>query len=112
MDPHILIALVSGLLNMALSIIVPCLIKKSEQPFLQDVKKIFELNQQVIITSSVIIVLTVYLALKITPDLNMSINSMGLNFSPSYESEFSRTPIIVTRELPPQLLNLVKLMHK
>ena len=111
MDPHIFIALVGGLLNMALSITVPCLIKKTEQPFLQDVKKVFEVNRQVIITSSLIVALTIYLALKIAPELGMSMNDMGLNLDTSSGSDFNRVPIIVSREMPPQLSNLLRLMQ-
>ncbi len=111
MDPHILIALVGGLLNMVLSVTVPCLIKKSELPFLQDIKKIFEVNRQVIITSSLIIVLTIYIALKITPEVSVSMSDMGLNLNTSLGSDLSNPPIIVTRELPPQLVNLLRLMQ-
>ena len=46
MDSHIFIALVGGLVNMALSVTVPCLVKKTNQPFLNDVKKIFELKEK------------------------------------------------------------------
>ena len=111
MDPHILIALVGGLLNMTLSVTVPCLIKKTEQPFLQDVKKVFEVNRQVIVTSSLIVALTIYLALKIAPELGMSMSDAGLNLESSSNSEFNRMPIIVSREIPPQLANLLKLMQ-
>jgi|LauGreDrversion4_2_1035121.scaffolds.fasta_scaffold63701_4 hypothetical protein len=111
MDPHIFVALVGGLLNMALSVTVPCLVKKTQQPFLQDVKKVFEVNRQVIITSSLIVALTIYLALKIAPELNLSLNEMGLNLDTSSGSEFGRVPIIVTREFPPQLSNLIRLMQ-
>ena len=111
MDSHIFIALVGGLLNMALSVTVPCLVKKSEQPFLQDVKKVFEVNRQVILTSSLIVVLTIYLALKIAPELGMTMSEMGLNLDTSSGSEYARVPIIVTREVPPQLSNLLKLMQ-
>jgi hypothetical protein len=111
MDPHIFVALVGGLLNMALSVTVPCLVKKTEQPFLQDVKKVFEVNRQVIITSSLIVALTIYLALKIAPELGLSMSEMGLNLDTSSGSDFARVPVIVSRELPPQLSNLIRLMQ-
>ena len=111
MDSHIIVALVGGLLNMALSVTVPCLVKKTEQPFLQDVKKVFEVNRQVIITSSLIVALTIYLALKITPELELSMGEMGLNLDTSSGSDFGRVPVIVARQLPPQLSNLLKLMQ-
>jgi hypothetical protein len=113
MDPHIFVALVGGLLNMALSVTVPCLVKKTQQPFLQDVKKVFEVNRQVIITSSLIVALTIYLALKLAPELGLSLNEVGLNLDTSSGSDFgsTRLPLIVTRELPPQLSNLMRLMQ-
>ncbi len=112
MDSHIFVALVGGLLNMALSVTVPCLVKKSEQPFLQEVKKVFEVNRQVIITSSLIVMLTIYLALKIAPELGLTMSEMGLNLvDTSSGSDFVRAPVIVTREMPPQLTNLLRLMQ-
>ena len=116
MDPHIFIALVGALLNMALSVTVPCLVKKTNQPFLNDVKKVFEVNRQVIITSSIIVALTIYLALKIAPELNSSMNDLtGLNLDTSSGSEFIRTPIIISRdvpqEIPGQLKHLLRLMQ-
>lgn len=116
MDPHIFIALVGALLNMVLSVTVPCLVKKTDQPFLNDVKKIFEVNRQVILTSSLIVALTIYLALKIAPELNPSMTELtGLNLDTSSGSEFLRTPMIITREIPQemptQLKNLLRLMQ-
>lgn len=111
MDPHILIALVGGLLHMVLSVIVPCLFKKTDQPFLKDIKKIFELNRQVIITSSLIVVLTIYLALKITPELGLSMNDLNLSLDTLSGSEFNKMPSIQVRDVPPQLANLLKLMN-
>lgn len=113
MDPHIFIALVGALLNMALSVTVPCLVKKTNQPFLNDVKKVFELNRQVIITSSIIVALTIYLALKIAPEFNSSMNELtGINFDTSSRSEFVRTPLIYnSQEVPMQLTNLLRLMQ-
>ena len=97
---------------MALSVTVPCLVKKTEQPFLQDVKRIFELNRQVIITSSVIVALTIYLALKIAPELGMTMNDMGLNLDTTSGSDFNRIPVIVSsKDFPPQFTNLLRLMQ-
>jgi hypothetical protein len=114
MDAHIFIALVGALLNMGLSVTVPCLIKKTEQPFLTQVKKVFETNRQVILTSSLIVAITIYLALKVAPEIQSSFSSLtGIDLESSQSvSEFNRPPMIVTQmeELPPQLRNLVRLM--
>jgi phosphotransferase system glucose/maltose/N-acetylglucosamine-specific IIC component len=129
MDQHILIALVGAILNMILSSIVPCLIKKTEQPFLTQVKKVFETNRQVILTSSLIVAVTIYLALKVTPEVNETLSDMfdlNLNTSlgpsdimslgtsdvmSSRPFDFTRMPMVVSvNQLPAQLRNLVKLM--
>jgi hypothetical protein len=109
MDSHIFIALVGGLVNMALSVTVPCLVKKTNQPFLNDVKKVFELNRQVIITSSLIVALTIYIALKIAPDFYETIGQLtGIGDSSSYN--LTHRPVIVDFQSNPQLKNLVKLI--
>ncbi len=115
MDVHIFIALVGALLNMGLSVTVPCLIKKTEQPFLTQIKNVFETNRQVILTSSLIVAITIYLALKVAPEIQSSFTDLtGINFESSpTPTEFIRPPIIITRGegFPEQLKNLVKLMH-
>lgn len=111
MDPHIFIALVGALLNMSLSVTVPCVLKKTDQPFLTQVKKVFETNRQVILTSSLIIALTIYLALKVSPNVQPIINSLtGIDLTSS-ASDYVRSPMIIPmNELPSQLKNLVRLM--
>lgn len=113
MDPHIFIALVGALINMLLSVTVPCLIKKSKTDikFLDQVKQVFETNRQVILTSSLIVGITIYLALKVAPEIEPTFNELfDLNSSPEM-SDFGRTPILISEaQLPPQLRNLIKLM--
>jgi phosphotransferase system glucose/maltose/N-acetylglucosamine-specific IIC component len=115
MDAHIFIALVGALLNMGLSVTVPCLIKKTEQPFLTQIKKVFETNRQVILTSSLIVAITIYLALKVAPEIQPSFTDLtGINFESSLSpTEFIRHPMIISRnnEFPSQLRNLTKLMN-
>jgi hypothetical protein len=111
MDSHIFIALVGGLVNMALSVTVPCLVKKTNQPFLNDVKKVFETNRQVIITSSLIVALTIYLALKIAPDFYSSFNQLTGLETDSASINLTHKPIIIDAQLNPQLRNLMKLMN-
>jgi hypothetical protein len=109
MDAHIFIALVGALVNMALSVTVPCLVKKTEQPFLLQVKKVYDTNREVILTSSLIIAVTIYLTLKIAPNLQDSFSEIA-GFNSSDISEFTHQPIIITQDLPPQLRHLVRLM--
>jgi len=75
MSECILIALVGALINMVLALIIPCLIKDTNQPILVNIKKVYNTHRQVIITSSVIIFITIYLALKLTPELGFSFNN-------------------------------------
>ncbi len=112
MDSHIFIALVGGLVNMALSVTVPCLVKKTNQPFLNDVKKVFETNRQVIITSSLIVSLTIYLALKIAPDFYSSFNQLTGLETDSASINLTHRPVIVDAQVNPQLRNLIKLMNR
>ena len=114
MDVHIFIALIGALLNMLLSTTVPCLIKKTEQPFLVGVKNVFETNRQVILTSSLIVAITIYLALKIAPEVEPSfIDLTGISLDTPSITEMGHTPLIITsNEFPPQLRNLLKLMNQ
>jgi hypothetical protein len=80
MSECIMIAIVGALINMILALIIPCLIKNTEQPLLVNIKKVYSTHKQVIITSSVIVFITIYLALKLTPELGFSFkNEMSLN---------------------------------
>jgi hypothetical protein len=72
MSEHILIAFIGAVINMLLALIIPCLLKNSQTPLLVNIKKVYETHKQVIITSSVIIFITIYLALKLTPELGIS----------------------------------------
>lgn len=115
MDTHIFIALVGALLNTGLSLTVPCLIKKTEQPFLTQVKKVFETNRQVILTSSLIVAITIYLTLKIASEIQPSFSDLtGIDIeSSSSPTEFISNSIIITskNEFPNQLRYLTKLMN-
>jgi hypothetical protein len=69
METEFFIALVGALVNMVLSVIIPCLLRKSDQSFLVDIKKVFQTNREVIFASSLIVAITIYLALTISPEL-------------------------------------------
>ena len=75
MSECILIALVGAILNMILALLIPCLLKNTDKPILLNIKKVYDTHKQVIITSSIIVFITIYLALQITPELGMSSNS-------------------------------------
>jgi hypothetical protein len=80
MSECLIIALVGALINMILSLVVPCIIKDSQVPILVNIKKVYTTHKQTILTSSVIVFITIYLALKLTPTLGFSMdNDMSLN---------------------------------
>jgi hypothetical protein len=82
MDEHIFIALVAALVNLILSILVPCALKDSKN-ILPQVRLMLEHHRATLLTSSVLVAVIVYLALKAAP--------------------------VVKNELPDSLLNLAKL---
>ena len=94
MNSHILISIVAGLLNMAFSVIVPCLVKKSKSTnsFVEDIKKVYDVNRQVILTSSLIVGLTVFLALKVSPEVQITLENLDILDTLSSDSSFSPMP--------------------
>lgn len=83
MDYHIFVAIIGALVNMLLSVTIPCLLKKSDQPFLNDMKKVFQTNREVIIASSLIVAITIYLALKVSPEIELALSDTSEYFMPS-----------------------------
>lgn len=81
MEEHLLIAIVAALLNVLFSIVVPPLINKSTLPFTQEIKKHYECNKQVILVSTVLMVVLVYVSLKVTPHVQSQLfgNVSGLS---------------------------------
>ena len=77
MDPHVLIAVVGALVYMGLSTSMPCMLNNQQQPFLKEVKKVFITNRQTIVISSLIVAITIYLALKITPSIVESLDRLS-----------------------------------
>ena len=131
MDSHILIAISGALINIALSVTIPSLLQNSKQPFFKDVKEIFKLHKHVIITSSIIVGLSIYLALKFTPDISPNFRELAnLNPNNIYLDElydFNKPSIKINRGYNPvyeqdykpvydqdytQLLNISKLLKQ
>jgi hypothetical protein len=108
MDVYIFIALIAALINMLLSVTVPCVINKTKQPFLNQVRKVFVTNREVICTSSLIVAITTYLALTVAFELRSSIDLD----SSSYDSDYFDDRMVLSdlKDVPPQLRNLIKLI--
>jgi hypothetical protein len=67
MDQDIFVAIVAAMLNIILSLIVPSLMKDSQLPFSEQIEKNYKCNRDIIMVSSVLTVIFVYVSLKITP---------------------------------------------
>ena len=74
---HLLIAVLAGVINMVLSVVVPCLLKSSNQPFLVSVKKVFQTNRNLILLSSITVGIMVYLALALAPSAKSLVESLS-----------------------------------
>ena len=105
MDSHIVIAVVGALVYMGLSTSMPCMLNEQKQPFLKEVKNVFVTNRQTIVISSLIVAITIYLALKITPSIVDSLDRLSDddndNGNINNLARLSRS-----REIPPELLQI------
>jgi len=83
MDQDIFIAVIAALVNLVLSIIVPCVLKDNKD-ILPQLRIMLEHHRATLLTSSVLVAVIVYLALKAAP--------------------------VIQNDIPPGLLNLAKLV--
>jgi hypothetical protein len=67
MDYHLVVAIVAAMLNIVLSLTLPSLFQRTNLPFTAQIKKNYDCNRDVILVSSVLTILFVYVSLKITP---------------------------------------------
>jgi hypothetical protein len=84
MDKHLFYALLGGAINVALSSSIPCLINKKDKSFLGEMKLVYETNRKSILVSSLIIVVTIYIVLKVGPNFKPLFERLSYNdFEPS-----------------------------
>jgi hypothetical protein len=83
MDQDIFIAVIAALVNLVLSIVVPCALKNNKD-FLPQVRIMLEQHRATLLSSSLLVAVIVYLALKAAP--------------------------VIQSEIPPGLLNLARLV--
>ena len=76
-----IIVLSAMIVNLILSLVVPCLFKDFKQPFLQQIKQVFYINKQLILTSTLIVGIITYIALQMYPLLENKLDSL---FSSNY----------------------------
>jgi hypothetical protein len=67
MDSDLIVATIAAMLNIILSLVIPPLLKNSTLPFATQIKKNYNCNRDIIIVSSVLTIIFVYVSLKITP---------------------------------------------
>ena len=72
MQNEIFVALVAALVNLILSILVPCALN-NHRNFLPSVRNLLENNRRALLTSSGLVFLTVYVALVISPRVQAEI---------------------------------------
>ena len=104
MDSHIVIAVVGALVYMGLSTSVPCMLNEQKQPFLKEVKTVFVTNRQTIVISSLIVAVTIYLALKITPSIVDSLDRLSDDDNSGNISNLAR--LSRSGEMPPELMQI------
>lgn len=76
---------------MVLSITIPCMLKNNKEPLLTNVKKVFEANKAALITSSIIIIITIYIACKINNNIDLS------DFNNDYNDFDNNNKMIILR---------------
>jgi hypothetical protein len=78
---HLAVAIVAAMINIVLSLILPSLLRNSTLPFSAQIKKNYKCNREVILVSSILVVVFVFISLKITPwvDSNIFSNLAKLN---------------------------------
>jgi hypothetical protein len=77
MNRNLFIALVGALLNAMLTVLIPCFMGKTDQEFLKNVKAVYRANKDLVLTSSLIIAITIYLALEYHTDVAVAINDLS-----------------------------------
>ena len=79
MDKHLFYALLGGTINVVLSSAVPCLIKKKDKSFFGEMRQVYETNRKSILVSSLIIVITIYIVLKVGPNFKPLLERLSNN---------------------------------
>ena len=79
MDRYIFISIIAALFNIVLSSVLPCMLKNTNIPFSENIKKVFSNNKELILTSSIIVGILVYLALITETQITQFSNLAKLN---------------------------------
>jgi len=79
MDDNIFIAIVAALVNLLLSVLVPCALKNQDASYLASVKKMFNQHREMLVTSSILVGVIVYLSLIAMPTVRSEISAPLMN---------------------------------
>jgi hypothetical protein len=85
MEQHLVIAIVAAMINFILSLILPNIFRNTRLPVFTQIRQNYECNQKTIITSTILVVIFVYVSLKITPWLQTNVFTALANIN-SYEN--------------------------
>ena len=80
MDNHLLIALVGAVVNAVLVLLVPCAMQKTNLPFSKRIGKAFGKNRDVIVSSSVVVAVVIFISMKIVPEVRQQLPAGVVNF--------------------------------
>jgi len=75
LDSDLLIAITAAMVNIIMSLVVPPLLKTSTFPFSTQIKKNYTCNREIIMISSMLTIIFVYISLKITPWMRSNVFS-------------------------------------
>lgn len=98
MDKHLFYALLGGAINVVLSSSIPCLINKKDKSFFGEMKQVYETNRKSILVSSLIIVITIYIVLKIGPSFKPLLERLSNN---EYEPSVNQNIIRLSKGMMP-----------
>ena len=116
----VFIAIIGVLVYLSMVAVVPCMINKTDKPLLEDIKKVLKTNRQLLLATSLIVGVTILLAVKLGRELEPSVNDLFNSIMSSDESMNNDTFNFVIRDMnhdmpahfPPQLRNLLKLSRQ
>jgi hypothetical protein len=103
MDKHLFYALLGGAINVVLSSSIPCLINKKDKSFFGEMKQVYETNRKSILVSSLIIVITIYVVLKIGPSFKPLLERLSNedNSNNEYEPSVNQNIIRLSKGMMP-----------
>jgi hypothetical protein len=78
-DINIFVALLGALINLILASTVPVLVKDVKQPFVEQIKEVYKTHGNLIMASTLIVFVTIYLSLRFTPYVSLGLSEMGFN---------------------------------